>query len=255
MTEDEWLTSADPQLMLAALQSWRVGWRRLLFWKATRQVAPVSAVRKIRLFACACSRRVEHLWTDPRLGKAVETAERFVDGRATGDELSQAHHGAILACEALGPLVLGAEGRIAPITDGDDESDEYWAAEAAVATGYKIHYTASHAAYAAGSALSWHRQRRMDEEDKYQAALLRDLFGNSFRSARSLGSSVLTWNGGTIPKLAAAIYEERAFDRLPVLADALEDAGCADAEVLGHCRGGGDHARGCWVVDLVLGKR
>jgi hypothetical protein len=61
-------------------------------------------------------------------------------------------------------------------------------------------------------------------------------------------------DGGTVPKLAAAIYEERAFDRLPVLADALEDARCADAAILGHCRSGGEHVRGCWVVDLVLGK-
>jgi hypothetical protein len=57
-----------------------------------------------------------------------------------------------------------------------------------------------------------------------------------------------------VVKLAAAIYAERAFDRLPVLADALEDAGCTDAEILGHCRAGGEHVRGCWVVDLVLGK-
>jgi hypothetical protein len=59
---------------------------------------------------------------------------------------------------------------------------------------------------------------------------------------------------GTVPKLAAAIYDERAFDRLPVVADALEDAGCTDAAILGHCRAGGEHVRGCWAVDLELGK-
>jgi hypothetical protein len=59
---------------------------------------------------------------------------------------------------------------------------------------------------------------------------------------------------GTVPKVAQAIYEERAFDRLPVLADALEDAGCADAGLLGHLRGSGPHVRGCCSVDLLLGK-
>src|SRR5437762_722095 len=59
---------------------------------------------------------------------------------------------------------------------------------------------------------------------------------------------------GIIPRLAQAVYEERAFERLPVLADALEEAGCTDAAILDHCRSPGPHARGCWVVDLLLGR-
>ena len=59
------------------------------------------------------------------------------------------------------------------------------------------------------------------------------------------------WNGRTVPRLARALYEERAFDRLPILADALEDAGCHHADLLAHCRGPGPHVRGCWVLDLV----
>jgi hypothetical protein len=55
-------------------------------------------------------------------------------------------------------------------------------------------------------------------------------------------------------KLARAIYDDRAFDRLPVLADALEDAGCVERAILDHCRSGGEHVLGCWVVDLLLGK-
>jgi hypothetical protein len=54
--------------------------------------------------------------------------------------------------------------------------------------------------------------------------------------------------------LAQAIYEERAFDRLPILADALEESGCYNADLLAHCRSDGPHVRGCWAVDLVLGK-
>jgi hypothetical protein len=63
------------------------------------------------------------------------------------------------------------------------------------------------------------------------------------------------WPTPTVKQLAEAIYGERAFDRLPILADALEDAGCDNADILNHCRQPGEHARGCWVVDLLLGKK
>ena len=82
---------------------------------------------------------------------------------------------------------------------------------------------------------------------------LREIFGNPFR-ATPISSSWLAWNDGAIRKMAQSIYDDRAFDRLPLLADALEDAGCADADILSHCRTPGEHVRGCWVVDLLLGK-
>ena len=63
-----------------------------------------------------------------------------------------------------------------------------------------------------------------------------------------------SWLTSTVIALAEGIYSDRAFDRLPILADALEDAGCDHADILAHCRGDGPHARGCWVVDLILGK-
>jgi hypothetical protein len=71
---------------------------------------------------------------------------------------------------------------------------------------------------------------------------------------RSLDPAWLTWNHGTVPAIARHIYNDRAFHDLPLLADALEDAGCTDPYILAHCRGGGEHVRGCWVVDLILGK-
>jgi hypothetical protein len=67
-------------------------------------------------------------------------------------------------------------------------------------------------------------------------------------------SSWLIWKGGTVLRLAQSIIDDGAFDRLPILADALEDAGCDTADILAHCRGGGEHVRCCWVVDLLLGK-
>jgi hypothetical protein len=79
--------------------------------------------------------------------------------------------------------------------------------------------------------------------------LFRDIFGNPFRPV-SLDPAWLT---STVVLLAKGIYDDRAFDRLPILADALQDAGCDNDDILGHCRGPGPHVRGCWVVDLVLG--
>ena len=93
-----------------------------------------------------------------------------------------------------------------------------------------------------------------DAEQAAHAGLLRDLFGNPFRPPAAVDPAWLRWNGGTVPRLARSAYEERAFDRLPILADALEEAGCADPAILGHLRGPGPHARGCWAVDALLGR-
>jgi hypothetical protein len=67
-------------------------------------------------------------------------------------------------------------------------------------------------------------------------------------------SSWLTWQDSTVSRIAQGIYDERAFDRLPILADALLDAGCDNEDILAHCRSEGPHVRGCWVIDLLLGK-
>jgi hypothetical protein len=93
--------------------------------------------------------------------------------------------------------------------------------------------------------------------DEYQGGhpeLLRDIFGPlPFREV-VIHPLLLTWNERVVVKLAQGIYDERAFDRLALLADALEEAGCDNQELLSHCRSGSDHARGCWVIDLLLGK-
>jgi hypothetical protein len=87
-----------------------------------------------------------------------------------------------------------------------------------------------------------------------RCALARDLFGPLFFRVVTVEQDWLTRNDGIALQLAQAIYAERAFDRLPILADALEDAGCDNADILAHCRQPGEHVRGCWVVDLLLGK-
>lgn len=88
------------------------------------------------------------------------------------------------------------------------------------------------------------------EEMAFQVAILRCLFGNPFRPV----TVEPDWLTSDVVALAEGIYNNRAFDRLPTLADALQDAGCDNADMLDHCRGPGSHVRGCWVVDLVLGK-
>ena len=71
---------------------------------------------------------------------------------------------------------------------------------------------------------------------------------------RALLAADPAWLTSDVVALARGIYDERTFDRMPILADALQDAGCDSADILNHCRGAGPHVRGCWVVDLVLGK-
>jgi len=80
--------------------------------------------------------------------------------------------------------------------------------------------------------------------------LLRDVFGDPFRPA----ALAPDWRTDTAVQLARQMYDGRDFALMPILADALQDAGCENADILTHCRGSGPHVRGCWVVDLVLGK-
>jgi hypothetical protein len=85
---------------------------------------------------------------------------------------------------------------------------------------------------------------------RVQPLLLRDIFGNPFRPV----AADPNWLTADVIALARGIYDDKAFDRMPILADALQDAGCVNEDVLSHCRTAQVHARGCWVVDLLLGK-
>ena len=89
-----------------------------------------------------------------------------------------------------------------------------------------------------------------ESELQESSRFLRDIFGNPFRPI----AFDPAWRSEAAVGIARGIYEDRAFERLPILADALQDAGCEHPDILSHCREPGDHVRGCWVVDLVLGK-
>jgi hypothetical protein len=86
-----------------------------------------------------------------------------------------------------------------------------------------------------------------------QTALLRDIFGNPFRLV-IFDPAWLTWHDGLLVSMARQMYDSRDFSDMPILADALEEAGCSNADILGHLRGPGPHVRGCWAIDWCLGK-
>jgi hypothetical protein len=188
--------------------------------------------RKLRLYACACCRRFWPLLRDERGRRAVEVAEQYADGLTGYAELKGAQGPAKDAWRELDRAHRGAAWG----------TPEMWrtraAAQAAATTGRE----------------AW--RAAWDVADEFQGGhpdALRDVFGNPFRPT-PIDPAWLAWTDGAVVKLAQAIYEDRAFDRLPILADALEEAGCADAELLGHLRGPGPHARGCWALDLLLGR-
>jgi hypothetical protein len=215
MTEVEWLVCNRPRTLL-----------RFLFGKVSD--------RKVRLFGCACCRAVWPRLVDERSRKAVELTERFADDLVGADDMYRALADACVASEELESSLEDSE--------YDREGEDRWeAAEMA----WKVTAAAWGYIYdvAAGGG---------DEEQA--VALIRDVFGNPFRPV-SIDPAWLRFNNGVVVTLARAFYDERDPSRLPVLADALEDAGCVDQNILTHCRSGGPHVRGCWVVDLLLGKR
>jgi hypothetical protein len=179
--------------------------------------------RKARLLACAAVRRVWHLLHDERHRSAVATAEQFADGLVT-----EAQWESSLSCFAF----------------GFPPAAERAAHHAASYGHFPPHY--SDTVFALRSAVS--ASGDVVGERLAQVGLVRDIFGNPFRPVVSDPS----WLTTTVVALARRIYEERAFDHLPILADALEDAGCGDERVLYHCRSPGLHVCGCWALDLVL---
>ncbi len=175
--------------------------------------------RKLRLFAVACSRRIWRLIDD--LGRAaVEAEEDFADGRLGSDELRAAR----LACQGTG----GQASWYAAATDP------------AIAA-----RNAARSAQAGAATLGAEA-----EELVAQAELVREVFGNPFRQM-SIDQSWLTPG---VVKLAQTIYDDCAFYLMPELAAELENAGCNHVEVLSHCRERGTHERGCWVLDIMLGR-
>jgi hypothetical protein len=223
MTEAEWLASAHPPSMLAALRGG-------------------ASERKLRLYACACARLAWHLLIDDRSRAAVEVAERLADGQAPWEEAVAAFNEAATACLAVqrGPNLSSLTTLWLRRRD-----DPYTLYRAAAAASFAV-------ADAAGDIEAHIRGESMHViEAPTRARLLRCVFGNPLRPA-ALDAAC---RAPLAVAMARTIYDERHFDELPVLADAMEEAGCASADALAHLRARGPHVRGCWVIDLLLGKQ
>lgn len=222
MTEQEWLECQDI--------------KQLLEYMVVR-----SSSRKFRLYGCACCRRIWHLLPDEQSKNAILVAEQHADGLATDDELDVAQRTIV---ELRNQTLFRPRESRAP------DSCAYTSVLTVLRhTPYYNADACSQLAYAA----SWTTAGDSEEERHHQLLMFRDIFENPYRPGW-IEPEWLTWHDGTVVKLAQSIYDNRAFDHLPILADALEEAGCSNAGILNHCRQPGEHVRGCWVVDLALGK-
>jgi hypothetical protein len=239
MTEAEWLACTDPAPMLGHLRG-------------------KTSDRRLRLFAVACCRRIWKLMVWEPSRQAVAAAERFAEGMAREKELAGARHVASRVIEEWG--LLGSTTHAAQAATNAAEHDLVWVSTNQTAA----QFDASVAAAAVVGDYASQSRRRPEagqratawaelKERSVQSDILRDIMGNPFRYP-VLDPAWTVWNRGIAWAMANVIDEGQTFRDLPVLADALEEAGCADQAILGHCRGPGPHVGGCWVVDLLLGK-
>ncbi len=218
MTETEWVTATDPIPML-----------EFLLGKASD--------RKLRLVAIA---HAHQAWGDYKIEeteaawKTVEVAERYSDGLASGEQL-QAAHQVVLANRESDDLAIYFLNIYAGV-----------ASAVMVENAYTVAMQSDYAARTAPNAQTIINADRLE-----RCGLLRDIFSNPFRPV----AFDPEWRTSTAVAVAQGMYESRDFSAMPILADALQDAGCDNDNILNHCRdANGVHVRGCWVVDLVLSK-
>jgi hypothetical protein len=219
MTRADWLTCTDPALMLDFIRE-----------RATD--------RKLRLFAVAWGRDVWRHLPDERSRDAILAAERYADGAATFADLLAAHRD---AADVVREIPLASDRRTGVTRR---QADRNWGSKAAAEVACRAADPAWDARTAA-SAAGW-----TSGSTRYALSNhLRDIF-NPFRDAPFDPA----WRTSTVLAMARYAYDSGDFSALPILADALQDAGCADEEVLAHCRADATHVRGCWVIDAILGK-
>jgi hypothetical protein len=220
MTETEWRTCVDLEPMLEFLHG-------------------RASERKHRLFACGCSRQVWRWVSRKECQRAVEISEEYADGRASAKELRAA---ARKAAEAVSDLTLEAWNAMRM---------KKYAARDACATAElsaREHLDLLQVAAKVRATVA-----STDARPKCPCSLLRDLFGPTLFRSLQTDPSWFAWNGGIVTIITQAIYNDRRFGDLPILADALADAGCTNEHILNHCRERCEHFRGCWVIDLLLG--
>jgi hypothetical protein len=259
MTEEEWLKETDLNQLLSLVWQRRKASRRQ---RLPKTLSHRQCQRKLRLFVCACCRLPGSGELDPHDRQAITTAEAFADGLTSIHQLNAAR-----AQTAAGLVRLATAGQ-SEVRDAAGQVAAYWVNRRSMRRlglpPDAIPYKWRRAMWRLGlppdaipykcvqDKEAWKAARA--QEAQYFCDLLRDLMGNPFRPPSVLSSNWLAWQGGTVVALARAIYDEHSFDQLPVLGDALEDAGCDNQRILEHCRGQGPHARGCWLLDLLAGR-
>ena len=218
-----------------------------------RSLKGLPGPRRTRLLAVAFCDRIAHLLPDDAHREKIEIARRFADKKARRTEMEEAREAIRLAfdgrnrsddlhvCAALRALL----GILHPASRSYAFLVAYNAAEAVADT------PPSDPPYA--STVGGSNPLAVAAESMAQLKLLRDVLDRPDDISSADVVDWLGWHSGLVPKMARGIYDDRAFDRMPVLGDALEDAGCTNEDILSHCRGPGPHTRGCWVVDLLLG--
>jgi len=228
MTEAQWLAATEPTVMLSHMHT------------VVRVAQQRGGRRKLRLFACACCRAMWQFLAEADQRRAVEVAEMFADEQCEAAELAQAKNGGWHAyCKLVKQHIT--EGR-------PQDQQKSHVLLAAHAVGWVAHKQARGAAKEGAANLRWIKTGQ--DQNRLMCKWLRDIFGNPFRPVAFSPE----WRTSTAVALAGQMYESRDFSAMPILADALQDAGCDNEAILSHCRGSGPHVRGCWVVDLVLGK-
>jgi hypothetical protein len=245
MTEEEWLESTDPRPMVEFME-----------FKVSD--------RKFRLVACGCCRLSEGIFNTGQL-EALDAAEMFVEGRLGTDEFRNVtkefggdqpefrealHNDQLPGREAVAKQLTSC----ACLHPRDQAYPSDCAIEAALVASLlppskaRMFRSSDPRPNPFGHGVVY--LQMFEIRSVPVCGLIRDIFGNPFRPV----AFDPRWRTADAVGLARAIYEDRAFDCLPLLADALMDAGCADEQVLEHCRSEGPHVRGCWAVDLVLDK-
>jgi hypothetical protein len=255
MNDHDWNDSHDPQAML-------------------RAVAPTIPRRATLLFAVANARRFATAIRDLPTRAALDVMESFADGTATSSALREA----LAACPSPEPtgLVPVVERREWEQTHLRRGREAIAAAELLRAVGVSPHDAAGRGLTPADirrvtralneveNRLARHTEgsgRTFVSFDdaklkvrRETVAILRDVMGIPSRPA-AIEPRWRTWNGGVVVDLAKAVSAEAAWDRMPILADALQEAGCLDQDMLNHCRSRCVHVRGCWVIDAILEAR
>lgn len=217
MTEEEWLAEPWP------------------LWMVFDPICRSS--RKRRLFVVACIRRFPQLLKNKTMKEAVAWAEAYVDGVSDEKTRAKLYQRASTASRGFSHSRI-ARNLLEPKFGGYVMVAENL---------YHLFGRPNSAEARAKEDVAVSREKEAQKE------LVFEIFGNPFHPITP-PLNLFTWNDGAIPQIAEAIYEERRFEDISILADALEDAGCEPA-LVEHCRNGQPHVRGCWVIDLLLGKK